>query len=228
MTEAEWLACEDPGGMLEFLRGKASNRKLRLFGCACCWRVRHLLQMDAAWRIVDVALGFADCEVDAAMLREANDDANYADLYDRYEGTGAGVQLSRLAFDAIIAARWLASPQFDTGSAQSVAGLTSGSPSRDFFRSPEWDIPSCSVPPEDAERAEQANLLRDIFDNPFRPVAFNPAWRASAVLDLASLQYRSRDYSEMPILSVAFEEAGCPNADLLSHLRSPGSHVRGC
>ena len=31
MTEQEWLACEKPTPMLEFLHGKASNRKLRLF-----------------------------------------------------------------------------------------------------------------------------------------------------------------------------------------------------
>lgn len=40
MTEAEWLACEDPGRMLTYLTtlasvGGPSDRKLRLFACAC-------------------------------------------------------------------------------------------------------------------------------------------------------------------------------------------------
>src|SRR4051794_28318440 len=38
VTEAEWLACADPTRMLEFLRGKINERKLRLFSCACCRR----------------------------------------------------------------------------------------------------------------------------------------------------------------------------------------------
>ena len=34
MTEAEWLAWDKPASMLEFLRGKVSDRKLRLFSVA--------------------------------------------------------------------------------------------------------------------------------------------------------------------------------------------------
>jgi hypothetical protein len=34
MTEAEWLICDHPRPMLEFLRGKMCDRKLRLFICA--------------------------------------------------------------------------------------------------------------------------------------------------------------------------------------------------
>src|SRR5947209_4148502 len=44
MGEREWLACADPGPMLEFLRtgGNARERKLRLFACACCRRIWDL------------------------------------------------------------------------------------------------------------------------------------------------------------------------------------------
>jgi hypothetical protein len=39
MKEAEWLTCQEPQPMLAFLRGQASERKLRLFTVACCWRI---------------------------------------------------------------------------------------------------------------------------------------------------------------------------------------------
>jgi hypothetical protein len=39
MTEQEWLECSDPEKLLRFLKGRAGERKLRLFACACCRRI---------------------------------------------------------------------------------------------------------------------------------------------------------------------------------------------
>src|SRR5581483_182793 len=36
-------ACQSPWRMLEFLRGRASGRELRLFACACCRRIERLI-----------------------------------------------------------------------------------------------------------------------------------------------------------------------------------------
>jgi hypothetical protein len=71
-------------------------------------------------------------------------------------------------------------------------------------------------------------LLRDIFGNPFRPVAFAPSWRTSTVLALARQMYEFRDFSAMPILADAIQDAGCNSDNILEHCRSPGPHVRGC
>src|SRR5262249_5034948 len=71
-------------------------------------------------------------------------------------------------------------------------------------------------------------LHRDIFGNPFRLVAFSPDWRTSTAVAIARGMYESRDFSAMPILADALQDAGCDNEDILSHCRQPGEHVRGC
>ncbi|WP_162667923.1 hypothetical protein [Gemmata massiliana] len=71
-------------------------------------------------------------------------------------------------------------------------------------------------------------LVRDIFGNPFRSVVFSPSWRASTAIALAGQMYESRDFSAMPILADALQDAGCDNTDVLDHCRGEGPHVRGC
>jgi hypothetical protein len=50
MTENEWETTTELRPMLAFLRGKASDRKLRLFACAGCRRVWHLLNDERSRR----------------------------------------------------------------------------------------------------------------------------------------------------------------------------------
>jgi hypothetical protein len=40
--------------------------------------------------------------------------------------------------------------------------------------------------------------------------------------------YESSDFSPMPILADALQDAGCSNEDILDHCRGDVPHVRGC
>jgi len=71
-------------------------------------------------------------------------------------------------------------------------------------------------------------FLRDIFGNPFRPVAFAPEWRTDTVVALARQMYDAREFGAMPILADALQDAGCEEGQILEHCRGTGPHVRGC
>jgi hypothetical protein len=48
-------------------------------------------------------------------------------------------------------------------------------------------------------------------------------------MTLARQMYESRDFSAMPILADAFQDAGCDNDDILNYCRETAQvHVRGC
>jgi hypothetical protein len=72
---------------------------------------------------------------------------------------------------------------------------------------------------------------------------FDPAWHTDTAVALARVMYEARDFSAMPILADALQDAGCDNPDILDHCRdtagggsgepvggSPArvTHVRGC
>ncbi|MBA4187880.1 MAG: hypothetical protein C0467_07665 [Planctomycetaceae bacterium] len=74
-----------------------------------------------------------------------------------------------------------------------------------------------------------ADLVREFVCNPVRQVTFDAAWRTDTALSLARHMYESRDFSAMPILADALQDAGCENDDTLNHCRDTnGVHVRGC
>ena len=80
-----------------------------------------------------------------------------------------------------------------------------------------------------AERIAQCALIRDIFGNPFRPVAFDPAWRTDTAVAIARQMYDAREFGAMPILADALQDAGCEDEQILNHCRDANSvHVRGC
>jgi hypothetical protein len=211
MTEAEWLACIDPTPMLASLHGKVSDRKLRLFAVACCRRIWHLLKDERSRKAVEVAEQFSEGITTEEELSLAENDAN--DVWNEYayaetDATDAETDASDAACGA---------------ACYSEAAISAAqSASRGAAQALSYDGRQIE------EQVSQSDLIREIFGNPSRPISADSAWLTSPVMHLARSMYDSRDFSAMPILADALEEAGCDNADVLTHCRGPGSHVRGC
>jgi hypothetical protein len=90
MTEAEWLSCTDWDRMWKFLHGKASPRKTRLFACACCRRVWHLLEEGPGRNAVVTAECFADGQATREELSDSAAAASDAAYELLPEGTNGG------------------------------------------------------------------------------------------------------------------------------------------
>ncbi len=219
MTEAEWLACQDPGPMLLFLGRSADPRKLRLFAVACVRRLSHLLDDERSRQALDVAEQYADRgkkgPPSRKELRQAELQAwrvghalNGGPDTARYNAAQAATEAA--AYNAAGAAR--RSAEYAAHVVFPAAG-------------PQWV----------EEHAAQASLLRCIFGNPWRPTTPDPAWLTPDVASLAAAAYHEQilaagtlDAARLAVLADALEEAGCTEQALLAHLHLPGPHVRGC
>jgi hypothetical protein len=227
MTDAEldWLTCPAPLLLLEQVRGKVSDRKLRLFACGCCRLIWHLPdQPVASHRAVEIAERYSDGlsgeEERAAAERQAWD-AWYPDEAD---------DRGKMGFMAVAAfanttgrTHHDADPQLGTWECV-----------RDCIQTVLWiggreDEEGRFEADRDREfRNTVATLALCVFGNPFRPVAFSPAWRTDTAKALARRMYDARDFSAMPILADALQDAECDNDDILNHCRADGPHARGC
>jgi hypothetical protein len=81
------------------------------------------------------------------------------------------------------------------------------------------------------QAAADADLFREIFGNPFRPLQLDPSWlrwNHGSLLTIARSIYEERRFGDLPILADALIDAGCQDEEVLAHCRSPYRHVRGC
>jgi len=248
MTEAEWLASLDPTPMLEYVRGKASDRKLRLFTCACCRRLLNSADDERCLHAAQVAENFADGKVGVGELQEAREgvtevldeypdacDAVSEAVYTTYFATYADFSDPHILLNA------------SSHAAQSAAFAAEDTPEADawvagWMKDQGRDSDQSANQKREAWRAfendflkrvlrQQVLWLHDIFGNPFRPITIDPSWlewNGGTVVKLAQAIYDERAFDRLPILADALEEAGCSDQDILGHCRSGGGHVRGC
>jgi hypothetical protein len=216
MTEAEWLACEEPGKLLSFVHEKVTDRKLRLFATACCWRVWALLTDKRSRIAVRKLEEYAD---DLGNHRLRRDAYNIAHPAFRDLGSSSWNASVAAACVVVSAAYPLVPPQLrdPDNVLHNLFGYLEGNLARAL------DIDAhgrCQL---------EANIIRELLGTPFRPVTFDPAWRTSDAVALATGIYEERAFDRMPILADALQDAGCDNDDILNHLRDPhATHVRGC
>jgi hypothetical protein len=214
VTEQQWLARgTNPTWMVNAIRHRLPDRKLRLFAVACVRSIllqaRAVHQGEVA-RVAEIAERFAEGTATARELEAARRDAipwdreiSAATEACNLEARFAAVRTVRAAADAVLGF-WLdAHPEHRRRSPEAAAARR-------------------------VELERQTALARCVFGNPFRPVAMAPEWRTATVLALAQGAYVEGAFDRLPILADALEEAGCSDAELLEHCRGPDPHALGC
>jgi hypothetical protein len=236
MTHEAWFAAINPGPLLVAIQEATTSgisppatvaRRLRLFACAATRQVWDLLSNDARSAIY-------------AAERYANGRALSTDLLaTALTQRNPLILASQLALGAAQAAtglaeRWGTPPNTTTFSApeaalyaaRAVATREVGPAPPGRPTTPLWHTAWTSA--FAAARLIQADYVRDIFPPPDYAPRRDPSWCSSTVLMLAHHMEDSGDFSAVPILADALQDAGCEDEVLLSGCRTRGSnHVRG-
>lgn len=228
--QPDWLIERDPETLLKVVvdtRGYA--RRLRLFGCACARQIWHLLPTDAR-SAVEVSERLAEGKATNTDMRAAAvrllwiratpgqiaiEAAGYCS--GGYLGVGRPTLYERLEYEPRHAARLAGRAR-----ACEVVGPTPPGPAAPGWWHDAWNRAFADA------RAVQAAFVRDIFPPPGYTTQFDPHWRTSTVAALASQMDLSGDFSAVPILADALQDAGCDIEPMLQCSRVPGNvHVRG-
>jgi hypothetical protein len=220
--------------MLRSLGETASGRKLRLFAVACCRRVLHLLD-EPHWAAADIAEEYADTPRRGGLHAARR---VYWPAALRIMNEVVRIQL-RSRYCLAEARRWASSAVWESAR---VKPATAAHAHRAAATAVAWGHKADEekrrrstllLPAEEDpdEARAQADLLRDLFGNPFRRPRLKRhwlKWDGGTVVQVSRAVYDERAFDRLPILADALEEAGCADADILNHCRRPGEHVRGC
>jgi hypothetical protein len=264
MTEEEWLRGRDGRALYEALRDeqasfrtrwlgwigirrfRVSERKLRLFCCACCRRIFDLIPTDESRQCVVAAERLAEGAIDEALMEEAVRASMAACATWGRQQRDAGAPFRNQEREAINAvSRVFRTDEQGRGGALRAAAAARASDAvwrhlrgerenttremlAEQYVSERHPV---AVTAYQAESAAQADLLREVVGNPFRGAAVDPAWTAwhnGVVASMARTIYEERRFADLPILADALEDAGCTDAEVLAHCRNDGEHVRGC
>jgi hypothetical protein len=209
MTENEWLSWDqDPGELFNVVRDQVSDRKLRLFACACARQVLSELTDERSRQAIPKGELLADGLISSEQAMAAVVEANAAVM----DAAAAHGTFSTPAHLAVAAKYTIAKSGLIAFAAANRA--------------------ACARPDMKKQvQQTQCSLFRDIVCNPFRPVAVALhwlQWNDGTVLKLTQAIYDERAFDRLPILADALEEAGCTEANILTHCRGPRPHARGC
>jgi hypothetical protein len=210
MTEAEWLACEDVRPMLKLVGGDATDRQLRLLGCACVRRVWPLLNDRYAMGAINRIEEYVDGLRGEQAVRQAAQKGAW--------------QPHLLVGDRL---RLVARAVMNVVGVDARGGV--------LRRRVEDALLNARLVSDGNESAVQACLLRDVFGRGFCQVNVTASSLTPLVQNLAQAAYGERAFpsgelepARLAVLADALDDAGCAERAILDHLRSPGPHVRGC
>jgi hypothetical protein len=216
VTEAEWESETSSGRLIEQIRRsikltpKARGRKCRLAAIVMLRTFLADKEVPALAPILDTVERWCD---DQASLADVNRTtaaaaAHFSVRSDPEEPSWFSILGSLESLDASVSLRGIASSTmlaWEHMTAQQTTNPT---------------IPFVAV---------QCRVIREVFGNMNRPAGFSPEWRTDTAITLACQMYESREFSAMPILADALQDAGCNDDDILAHCRDPKQvHVRGC
>ncbi len=202
MTEDQWRTSTDPVAMLAYLRGRVTERKQRLFACACVRRHwEALTDVRSRWA-VEVAERYAE-----GMATEV-------ERFDAWDDACAVADDSRLVQAAVLAIESDDVYAFE-GIVHSVVHLTLSRAQEGAEQAAQCALLRCLFGPHP-------------FARPPRVLDAFRAWDDRVVPRLARTLYEEHAFDQLGVLADALEEAGCADRDLLEHLRGPGPHARGC